>query len=159
DVGDAEIGHLHRTVGKHENIRRLDIAVNNTLAVRIVERVENLRHDLHNGCRRETLVALEAFLELAPFDELHGDEPGAAFFSEIVDRNDVGVTQASGGLRLASKARDDVLRVLARELIGADRFQRDDAFDERIVAFVNDAHGAATDLAPDLILAEAADIC
>ena len=108
---------------------------------------------------REALVRLEVFLELAALDELHRDVPDAVVLAEIVDRDDVGMVEASRRLRLAAKARDHGRRVFAGKLVGADRLQRDDALDHRIVAFVDDAHRAAADLAPDFVLAECADVC
>ena len=77
-----------------------------------------------------------------------------AVLAEIVDRDDVRMVEPPGRLRFAAEARDHGLGVLAGELIGADRLQRDDALDHRIVAFVDDAHRAAPDLAPDLVFAE-----
>ena len=77
----------------------------------------------------EALVRLEVVLELAALDELHRDVPDAAFLADVVDGDDVGVREPPGRLRLAAKARDHGLGVLAGELIGADRLERDDALD------------------------------
>ena len=55
----------------------------------------------------EALVALEGFLELASLHELHRDVPDAVVLAEIVDRDDVGMIEAPGGLRFAAKARED----------------------------------------------------
>ena len=55
----------------------------------------------------EALVGLEVVLELAALDELHRDVPDAGVLAEVVDRDDVGMVEAPGGLRLAAEARDD----------------------------------------------------
>ena len=92
DVGNAKVADLHGAVGQHENVRRLDVPMDDALAVRIIERIEDLRHDLHDACRREPLIRLEALLELTALDELHGNEPDPRLFAKIVDGNDVGMT-------------------------------------------------------------------
>jgi len=51
-----------------------------------------------------------------------------------------------------AKAREDFLRVAAGQLIRPDGLERDDALDQRIEGLVHDAHRAAPQLAPDLIL-------
>ena len=50
----------------------------------------------------------------------------AGVLAAVVDRDDVRMTEPAGRLRLAAKARDHVVGVLAAELVGADRLQRDD---------------------------------
>ncbi len=157
-MGDAEVADLHRAVGEQEDVRRLDVAVDHALLVRVVERVQDLRHDAHDVGDAEALVRLEARLQLASLDELHRDVPDACFLAEIVDRHDVRVVEAARRVRLAAKAVDHLDRVLAGELVLADRLQRDDALDHRIVGFVDDAHRAAADLAPDLVLADVVDV-
>ncbi len=74
---------------------------------------------------REALVRLEVVLELAALDVLHRDVPDALVLAEIVDRDDVRVIEPPGRLRLAAKARDGGLGVLAGELVGANGLQRD----------------------------------
>ena len=151
---DAEIGDLHRAVGEQEHVRGLHVAMHDALAVRVVERVEDLRHDAHGVGHLEALVRLEAFLQLATFHELHRDEPRAAVDVEIVDRDDVRMREAAGGFGLAAKAREQALGGVALQLIGADRLQRDRALDQRVEAFVDDAHRTAAELAAHLVLAE-----
>ena len=155
---DAEIGDLDRAVVEQEYVGRLDIAVNDALAMRIIERIEHLRHDADDVRHAEALVGFEIFLELATLDEFHGDEPHAAILAEVVNRNDVGVAEPSGRLRLTAEARDDRGRFLAGELIGTNRLEGDDALDHRVVTFVDHAHRAATDFAPQLVFAEVADL-
>src|SRR5207244_5810138 len=141
--------------GRQENdVRGLDIAVSDALAMRIVERVEDLRHDAHNVSCRKSLIGLEVILELTAVDELHGDKPDAFFFAKVVDGNNVGVGKAPGRLRFASKARDDVPRVLPGELIRADGLECNAALDQRIIAFIDHAHCAPAKLATDLVLTD-----
>src|SRR4029078_4045141 len=119
---------------------------------------DDVGHDAHDVVARQPLVGLEALLELAAVDLFHRDEPRAGVFPEFIDRHDVRMIEPARGLRLAAEARDDVGTVRAGELVGAYRLERDDALDHRVVAFVDDAHRAAADLVPDLVLAQRADV-
>jgi hypothetical protein len=85
-------------------------------------------------------------------DELHRDVPDAGVLAAVVDRDDIGMRQPARRLRFAAKAREDFLRVAAGQLIRPDGLERDDALDQRIEGIVHDAHRAAPQLAPDLIL-------
>src|SRR5438552_6551430 len=98
---NAEIRDLDRAVGKQEHIGRLDIAMDDALAMRIVERFEYLRHDPHDVGGSKALVGVEGLLELPALDVLHGDIPDARILPEIVDGNDVGMAEPARGLRLA----------------------------------------------------------
>ncbi len=158
-MGDTEVGDLHGSVLDQEDIRRLDVAVDDALAMRIVERIEHLRHDANDVGNGEPLVRLEILLELAALDELHGDEPDAVVLAEIVDRNDVGMAEPSRRLGLAAEARNDGRRCFACQLIGANGLERNNALDHRIVAFVDHAHCAAADLSPHFVFAEVTDVC
>ena len=137
-----------------EHVRRLDVAVDHALAMRIVERVEDLAHQSDRIGRLEPLAPLEVLPEVAPGHVLHRDERRAVVLVEVVDRDDVRMIEASGGLRLAAESREHDRRILALELVGADRLQRDDPLDHRIVGLVDHAHRSAAELAADLVLAE-----
>ena len=156
---DAEVGNFHSAIGQQDDIRRFDVAVDHALPMRIIERIEELRHDPDDVSGAEAFVALEVVLELAAVDEFHRDVPDAFFLAEIVDRHDVRMRQSAGRLRFAAKSCNDGFGVFAGELVGANRLQRDASLDERIVAFIDNAHRPATEFAPNLILAELVDVC
>ncbi len=159
DVGNPEIGNLHRAVRQQEDVRRFDVAVDDALTMRIPERVEDLPHDPHDIGDLEALVRLEALLELATLHELHRDVPDAVVLAEVVDGDNVWVIEPARRLRFAAEAGDHGRGIFAGKLFGADGLERDDALDRRIVALVDDAHRPAPDLAPDLVFADAAQIC
>ena len=156
DVGNAEVGDLHRAIRQQEDVRRLDVAMDHAQPMRVAERRQDLRQDAHRVRRPEALVLFEVLLELAPLDQLHRDVPDAGIFAEVVDRDDIGMRQPARGLRLAAKAREDLRRVAPGQLIRANGLERDDALDERIEGLVHDTHRAAPQFAPDFVLAELA---
>ena len=80
--------------------------MDDTLLMRIPERVEDLSHDPHDIGDLEALVRLEAFLELATLHELHRDVPDPVVLAEVVDGDDVRVIEPARRLRFAPKAGD-----------------------------------------------------
>ncbi len=158
DVRDAEIGDLDAAVLEQDDVGRLDVAVNDAEPVRVAERVEDPGHHPHDVGGREPLVGFEVALELATADEFHRDVPDALVLADFVDRDDVGVRQPPGSLRLAAKAGNHRLGMLAGELVRANRLERDDALDHGVEPLVDDAHGTAAELAADLVLADPAHL-
>src|SRR5439155_1288449 len=150
---------LHRPVRQQDDVCGFDVAVDDTLAMRIVERVQDLRHDPHDVGNLDTLVRLEALLELTTLDELHRDIPDAAVLAKIVDGYDVGMIEPARRLRLPPEAGDHGRRISAGKLVRADGLERNDALDRWIVALVDHAHCTAPDFAPNLVFADAIDLC
>ena len=103
--GDAEIGDLDLAVLSDEDVRRLDIPVNDSPGVGIVEPLGDLRQDVDRTVVAEGLRPLQQLLEVRPLDELHGDEAGpfAAFVHDIVNGDDVRMRQDAGALSLADE--------------------------------------------------------
>ena len=44
-LGDAEVGDLHLAARIQENVLRLDVAVDDAVIVRVLQRLADLRHD------------------------------------------------------------------------------------------------------------------
>jgi hypothetical protein len=75
-----------------EQIRRLDIAVNDPGVVRRLERVG----DLDRHCQQQVdieRVPGHAVLQGRPFEAFHHQERAAVLFADVVDGADVGVIQ------------------------------------------------------------------
>ena len=87
----------------HENIRRLDVPMNDAAGVRSVERVGNLdaerqeRVELHRA-------AGDQVLERRTVEELHDEEGASPVFIDVVDGADVGMIQGRGCFSLAAEA-------------------------------------------------------
>ena len=100
ELGDAEVGDFDLFPTEHDDVRRLDIAVDDALGVRVVDRGRDLRHQAHDDFGTESL-ALEKLRNGLAFDILHR-EPGDLILgvADVVERDDVGVRQPPRGAGL-----------------------------------------------------------
>ena len=142
DLGQPEIENLRVAAAGDEQIRRLDVAVDDPGSVRRLERVGDLDRE------RQQLIDLERapadpMLQRRPVEELHDEERAAVLLADIVNGADVGVIQRRRGACLAAESRQGlgiVGEVWRQEL------QRDEALQPGILGFVDDAHSAAAQL-------------
>jgi hypothetical protein len=100
--GETEIGDLRRAIGREQDIRGLEIAMDNAALVRRLccpgQRSNQLgRWPRHHRLPRKLLV------EAAAFNELHRETGGAIILHHVVDVHDIGMLQPSNGPRLGSK--------------------------------------------------------
>jgi hypothetical protein len=108
-------------VGGDEHVVRLDVAMDDPVAVREAERLEQLLLVRDRGLDRERAAGHDQLLQAAALDHLHGDVVRPLGLPAVVDGDDVRMGQAGGGLRLAPEALDEevVLRVaLVQDLDG-----------------------------------------
>ena len=148
--GDAEVGQPRSTVLTQEHVLGFDVAVDQALAVRVLECRGQSRADRTDLTVRERRGATDAVLQVATLDQLHDDERRARFrvLADVVDRHDVRMAQARRGTRLASKALEGlgiacVLRV--QQLDGYAPIQ------QRILRLPDGRHPAPRDLADQTV--------
>ena len=155
DARDAEVGHLELAARGEDQVRRLDVAVPDLVAVRAVECVEQLVHDAQQLGLGQQPGLREHLRQVVAFDQLHRDERGGLVFAVFVDRHDARMLQAADGLRFVAKARRDRLGLLVviDELL-VDRLERHPALNAGVEAGVDDAHRAVTKHAGDRVLAQ-----
>ena len=94
----------------------------------------------------EGALPVDGVLEGAAVDELHGHEPHAAFLTDEVDLDDVGVDEVGLALGLALEAGEE--GGIAGEL-GAEGLEGDGAVQRGVEAEVDGAHAARRDLSLD----------
>src|SRR5439155_1600169 len=121
---DPEVDQLHLTLEADEHVLRRDVAVHDAerpalrvaLAVRMVERLADLRGDQADLRQRHRLLPLaEALHELpqvAPGDVLHGDVEALLVLAELQHLDDVRVRELDRDARLVHEHADE-LGVLA----------------------------------------------
>ncbi len=88
-AGDAEIENLYSAIGEEEQVRRLDVPVDDPLRVGGGEHVEELIGDRKGDVDRQ---ARPQILHAAAAEQLHHEEGGAVFGHVVVDhQHDTGV--------------------------------------------------------------------
>ena len=142
-LADAEVQQHDAPVGRHENVRRLEIAVNDQLGVRELHRF----HRLHEQAQpladaEQALVA--AVDQLRAGDVLHREIRLAGFADAgVVQSRDVGMRERREDVALAQEALDLHARSGQRQL------ERDFALELAVAALgePHAAHAADADLA------------
>src|SRR6478736_970480 len=99
DFGEAEIQNLCVTAISDEQIRWLNVSVNDFLRVSSVERIDDLDGNI------ERLLHLhwsstDSMLEGSALQVLHSDESFSILLADVVDGTDVRMAQRRGGLGL-----------------------------------------------------------
>src|SRR6476661_7615528 len=87
----------------HQNVPWLDIAMQNAVLMRVVNRARDFGNEFHGAPDRHWF-ALEDRIELFALDQSHAEVASAVAFANFIDRNNPWMVQACSGLRLASKA-------------------------------------------------------
>src|SRR3982075_2164579 len=112
DLGMSALGH--------ENVRRLDVAVDNTLGVCRIERISDFSREREQQLQLERLPR-DAVLQCQPVQVLHGDEGLPILLADVINRANVWVVQSGGGLRFALETCEG-LRIASNVL--GEKFQR-----------------------------------
>ena len=141
---DAEVGHLDVPVAADDHVVRLDVAVDDVVAVRLGERAEDLAGELDRRQRRRRALADEQLLQRRPVEVLHRDVVGALRLAAVVDADDVRMAEARGVARLALEPLDELL--VARVAL-VQHLQRDLAAELLVLGQVDVGHAAGAELA------------
>ncbi len=151
---EAEVEQLHAGLRQHD-VAGLQVAVDDPLAVRLVERVGDLRAVAQHLLGRQRALR-QARRERLAFEKLHDQVVDLALASDVVKSADVRVGQRRDRLRLALEALAQ-LRVV-RERRGQD-LDRDGAAEARVPRLVDLSHPARADGRLDLVGAETGSRC
>ncbi len=151
-LGQPEVQYLGLAARAHEDVGGLDVAMDDPLGVRGVERVGDLDAEIEDLLQLERL-ALDAVLERLAFQELHGDEALALVFADFIDGADVGMVERRGGARLALEARQRLL--VAGDIFGQE-LERHHAAELGVLGLVDHAHAPAAQLAQNAIVGKRA---
>jgi hypothetical protein len=146
DLGEPEVEHLDRAAGRDLDVGGLQIAMDDTLGVRGLERVHDLARDAE-GLLERNRAGLDAVRERRALDQLH--HQGAIFDS--VYRGDVGVVQRGQHLRLAREARH--LYGIGCQAV-REKLHGDLSSELRVGRPVHFAHSAFAQLLHDSIMGE-----
>ncbi len=132
----------------HKDIRRLDVPVNDSLAVGGAQCVRYLNPPFKHLVKRQRLAG-DAMLEGSAFHKFHGDERMAVLLADFVDRADMGMIQRGCRTRLSPKAFQSLW--VLREVFGK-KFECDKPAEGWILGFVNNTHTSPAQLFDDSIV-------
>src|ERR1035438_4765848 len=136
-----------------KDIRRFDVAMDDTLGVSSVERVRNL-----NGKRQNQLglhwTPRNTVLQRQPVQKLHGDECFAMLVIDFVDRANVRMIQGGSGLRFSFEAGQS-LRILGNLLW--EELQGNKTVKLYVLGLIDHTHPAAAELLQDAVVRDGLD--
>ena len=134
----AKIQHLRLPAGGHEDVGRLDVAMDDPAGVGGVQGVCDLCAQVEHFVGRQGLAGDHLPQRLA-FQQFHGDEGLPGGFVDFVDRANVRMIERGGSLGFALKTAEG-LRVLGKVL--GQKFQSDGASELEVFRLVDDTHAA-----------------
>ena len=145
-----EVQNLHRAIVGHEDVFRLQIAMEDAAIVGSREPVQDTVADLHDLARRKW-SSVDARAEGATGQQL-GDNIGRrTVAADIVEGDDVWMIEGRGGARLLLEAGNAIL--IGRDARGQD-LNRDLAVQPAIVRAIDLAHSAGAEQRGDPVWAE-----
>ncbi len=133
-----------------ENIRRLDIAVDDSLFVRGIECVRYFHAQLQQQIHGQRLSG-NAVLERLAFEMLHDDEVSPVLLANLVNGADVRMIQRGSSPGLALKSLEGVR--IACEFFGQ-KLQGHVAAEARILSLVDHTHASAAELFDDFVMGD-----
>ena len=138
-AGDPEVGDVDPAVAADEDVRRLDVAVDDAAVVGDLEGAGDVGGDAGGLARGEGPVLAQDRGEVLALDELHDDVRARRVFAEVEHGDDVRVAERRRGPRLVAEAREEV-GVLAE--LGPQELDRHVALELRVARPVDRGHAA-----------------
>ena len=143
---DAEVGDQRLAVVQ-QDVLGLDVAVDDAVAVRVVERGGDLAGDPDRVVDRELLLPVEPVAQRLALDERHDVEEEAVGLARVEQREDVRVLEVGGELDLGQEP----LGADHGGELGTQHLERDLAVVPQVLGEVHRRHAAGADLALDAV--------
>ena len=148
--GQAQVGDLGVAVGRDEQVARLHVAVDQTLAMGVVQSFGRLRDDRRRDRRRERSIAADQLAEVGAGHILGDEVVGVALVVGVRRADQVRMIELGLGANLALEGGDR----LGRAAILRQHLQRFDAAEHFVLGLEHVAHAALADRVDDAIGAE-----
>src|SRR5664279_88758 len=131
--GDAKVRYLHAALFVEQDVLRLDVAVDNALLVRILERLADRRYYDQRLLWRQ-LAGLEQLAQAHPIHKLHQQVIESVGLAEIIEGDNVGMVEPGERLLLARKALGKARVFL---LLAGQDLQRHKAVEPRLARLID----------------------
>ena len=149
DLRDAEVEQLGLALGRHHDVARLHIAVDDAGLMRAGQPARDLQGDADRLGRRQR-ATLEALLERLAVAIGHREKhPAVGRFLDVVNRADVDVIDRRGRARFLKEAS---LRVGVAHELRREELERHEAAKPEVLGLVDHTHPAGADLGDDAIV-------
>ena len=106
---EPEVHDLDRAVGREHQVRRLDVAMHDAVAVRVLQAAAEIVEHEQRHLERGRAVRRDPLLQVHALDEFHGDVGHVFVPAAVDDLDDVLVPHHRGRARLALEALDELL--------------------------------------------------
>lgn len=150
DFGEAEIEDFGVAARGDEDVRGLDVAMNDAAGMGGVERVGDVDRNVEERVELQRTCGDEVFESLA-FEIFHDDEGMAILRADFVDGADIRMIERRSGAGFAAEAFEG-LRIVGN--IFGKKLDGDEAAELEVFGFVDDAHPTAAKLVDDAIMGE-----
>ena len=150
DFGETEIQNLGVAAVGDEDVRGLDVAVDDSLAVGGLEGVGNFDPQGEQAIEFHRLSLNQMFQSLAA-QALHHDEEMSIVLANLVHGADVGMVQRRRGASFAAEAFER-LGIFGRRV--GEKLESDETAELRVLSFVDDTHPAAAEQFEDAVVGD-----
>ena len=150
----SEVSDMWLVVRIEQHVGRFEIAVENALGVRVVDRFRDAHHATRSAGGRQRSGA-HHLRQRRPFDQCHREERLPIDHPCVVDRHNVGMSQAPRCCRLGVQT---PLPLLTCERAAQQNLQRHDAVQASLPRAIHDAHSTTRQFLQQIVIAEAPDV-
>ena len=144
-MDETEIRQTRPAVCREQNVLGLDVTVNETRLMSVIERPCDFRRHARRGIRRHRPLRYDLG-KRAALDQLHGEVEDTLSSTGSEDRHDSGVLEPRRRSRLAKEANREPL---VERRAGRQHLQRDSAAERFLLGLVDDPHAATPELADE----------
>ena len=149
-LGETEIGDVGRVVAVEQNVRWLEIAVQDAALVGEMDGPgDGYQLSNRSALHHQVGGTLPNRGETTRVGELHRKIGQPAVFADLVDGQDIGVIEIGGGFGFRAES----LHVRGRgQLAGQDHFHCDDPVERYLPSAIDDAHAAPGNLFEQFVI-------
>ena len=105
-LGQAKIQDLRLSAIRDEDVRWLDVSMDNPGGMRDIQGIGELRAQFQNFVAFEAPLFQKSCLECLSLDQFHHDEGLTFVLADFVNRTDVGMIESGGGAGLSFESRN-----------------------------------------------------